>query len=100
MKKSVILVGLLLMGLQMFGQYKIEGQIKNHGGRILLLVQDAIGQYDTLGNSITADGKFCFTGKVEQPIAAEIRAVNTRLCFPVFLENGREWKQVKPSATD
>ena len=67
MKKSVILVGLLLMGLQMFGQYKIEGQIKNHGGRILLLVQDAIGQYDTLGNSITADGKFCFTGKVEQP---------------------------------
>ena len=88
MKKSVILVGLLLMGLQMFGQYKIEGQIKNHGGRILLLVQDAIGQYDTLGNSITADGKFCFTGKVEQPIAAEIRAVNTRLCFPVFLENG------------
>ena len=50
MKKSVILVGLLLMGLQMFGQYKIEGQIKNHGGRILLLVQDAIGQYDTLGN--------------------------------------------------
>ena len=24
MKKSVILVGLLLMGLQMFGQYKIE----------------------------------------------------------------------------
>ena len=55
MKKSVILVGLLLMGLQMFGQYKIEGQIKNHGGRILLLVQDAIGQYDTLGNSITAD---------------------------------------------
>ena len=71
MKKSVILVGLLLMGLQMFGQYKIEGQIKNHGGRILLLVQDAIGQYDTLGNSITADGKFCFTGKVEQPIAAD-----------------------------
>ena len=76
------------MGLQMFGQYTIEGQIKNHGGRILLLVQDAIGQYDTLGNSITADGKVCFTGQVEQPLAAEIRAVNTRVCFHVLLERG------------
>ena len=63
-KNIAMLVGLLFMSLQMFGQYKIEGQIKNHGGRILLLVQDAIGQYDTLGNSITADGKFCFTGKL------------------------------------
>ena len=71
------------MRLQMFGQYKIEGQIKNHGGRILLLVQDAIGQYDTLGNSKKADGKFCFTRKLEQPIPAEIRPENTRLSFPV-----------------
>ena len=45
------------MSLQMFGQYKISGHIKNHGGRILLLVQDATGKYDTLANSLTANGK-------------------------------------------
>lgn len=88
MKNLVILVGLLLIGLQVFGQFKINGEIKNHGGRILLLVQDVTGKYDTLGNSLTADGKFCFTGKVKQPTAAEICAVNTRLRFPVFLEKG------------
>ena len=43
------------MSLQMFGQYKISGHIKNHGGRILLLVQDATGKYDTLANSLTAN---------------------------------------------
>ena len=76
------------MSLQMFGQYKISGHIKNHGGRILLLVQDATGKYDTLANSLTANGKFYFTGKVRRPIAAEIRAVNTRLRIPIFLEKG------------
>lgn len=87
-KNIAMLVGLLFMSLQMFGQYKISGHIKNHGGRILLLVQDATGKYDTLANSLTANGKFYFTGKVRRPIAAEIRAVNTRLRIPIFLEKG------------
>lgn len=87
-KNIAMLVGLLFMSLQMFGQYKISGHIKNHGGRILLLVQDAAGKYDTLANSLTANGKFYFTGKVRRPIAAEIRAVNTRLRIPIFLEKG------------
>ena len=78
------------MSLQMFGQYKISGHIKNHGGRILLLVQDATGKYDTLANSLTANGKFYFTGKVRRPIAAEIRAVNTRLRIPIFLEKQKK----------
>ena len=79
-KNIAMLVGLLFMSLQMFGQYKISGHIKNHGGRILLLVQDATGKYDTLANSLTANGKFYFTGKVRRPIAAEIRAVN-KMCI-------------------
>ncbi len=87
-KNIAMLVCLLLMCLQTFGQYKISGHIKNHGGRILLLVQDATGKYDTLANSLTANGRFYFTGKVRQPIAAEIRAVNTRLRIPIFLEKG------------
>ena len=52
-KNIAMLVGLLFMSLQMFGQYKISGHIKNHGGRILLLVQDATGKYDTLANSLS-----------------------------------------------
>ena len=69
-----MLVGLLFMSLQMFGQYKISGHIKNHGGRILLLVQDATGKYDTLANSLTANGKFYF--RLSRPMEG-----NFKSCF-------------------
>lgn len=94
MKNVLMLVAVFLfVGLPMFGQYKIIGQIKNHGGRILLLVPNIVGEYDTIGNSVTADGKFCFSGNVDSFVAAEIQAVNTRLRFPIFLEN-EEYKVV------
>ena len=60
-KNIAMLVGLLFMSLQMFGQYKISGHIKNHGGRILLLVQDATGKYDTLKGDKTKCDKLSYS---------------------------------------
>ncbi len=85
-----MIVGLLCVDtLEVFSQYSVSGKIDNHGGRIVLLAATLSGAYDTLGNIVSADGKFHFEGKVECPVASEIHAINTKLRIPVFLENER-----------
>lgn len=88
MKGIFLFMGGLLVSVQASSQYLVSGKIENHGGRILLLAPTVSGACDTLGNSISADGTFCFKGSVDAPVAAEIHAVNTRLRFPVYLEKG------------
>lgn len=87
MKKTSIIACLLLIAANYaFPQYDISGKIAHHGGRILLLSPTLSGDCDTLGNIVSADGTFHFTGNVHQPQAAEIHAINTSLRIPVFLE--------------
>lgn len=72
------------------GEYTVSGTIKGHGGRILLLRPTSFETADTLGNIVTPDGNFRFTGTVDQPFEAEIEAVGTVVRIPVFLEEGAQ----------
>lgn len=83
----ISLLGTMYAGsVSVHAQYKVSGEIKHCEGRILLLASTSSGICDTLGNTLSADGTFRFTGKVEQPTAAEISVSGTKLRFPVLLE--------------
>lgn len=86
--KWVSAIGMCLISVYAFSQYTVSGKIAHHGGRILLLAPTVSGQCDTLGNMVSADGTFCFKGKVDMPVATKIHAVGTRLHFPLYLEDG------------
>ena len=77
----------VLAGCQYSHNYTVNGKIEHYEGRILLLSPQALGNCDTLGNIVTSDGSFTFTGVCDQLVIAEIVPVNTRLRIPVFLEN-------------
>jgi len=78
----------VLAGCQYSYNYTIDGKIEHYQGRILLLAPHESGDCDTLGNMVTADGCFTFSGKTPSLLVAEIVPVNTKLRIPVFLENG------------
>ena len=78
----------VLVGCQYSHYYTINGKIDNYEGRILLLAPQDSGKCDTLGNIVTADGCFAFSGECAQLIVAEIVPVNAKFRIPVFLENG------------
>ena len=86
---ALILGGLLLASCQSEPAYKVEGKIDNYEGRILLLSRNAEQKWDTLGNMVSADGSFSFTGIAAAPRVAEICPTNAkRVRIPVFLEKG------------
>lgn len=74
------------------GNYTIEGNIAGHGGRILLLRPVTLEKSDTIGNVMTADGSFRFTGEVTDPFEVELMAVGTRANIPLFIEPGADIK--------
>ena len=78
----------VLAGCQYSHNYTINGKIEHYEGRILLLAPHESGGYDTLGNIVTANGCFTFSGESTQLIIAEIAPVNAKFRIPVFLENG------------
>lgn len=87
MRKYFFFIGFVLFSISCFSQYKIVGQIENHGGRILLLAFSDVHKCDTIGNVVSGDGSFDFSGTVREPMAAEIYAVNTKVRIPIFIEN-------------
>ena len=86
MLRKLLLLVLATTSITVSSQYRITGTIKGHGGRILLLAPTADGKTDTLGNVVTSNGAFKFSGKVSKPTTARIEAVNTRIDVPIFLE--------------
>ena len=83
---------LLLCGVLASCQYShnftINGKIDHYEGRVLLLAPQESGDCDTLGNIVTADGCFTFSGECAQLVVAEIVPVNAKFRIPVFLEDG------------
>ena len=88
MKISILVLGLLAVACRPQFRYSVEGRISNYEGRILFVTADETGKWDTLGNMLSADGTFAFTGEVTQPRVGEVVAVNASLRIPVFLEKG------------
>ena len=83
-----MLLCVVLAGCQYSRNYMINGKIEHYDGRILLLAPRESGGCDTLGNIVTADGSFTFSGEATQSIVAEIVPVNAKFRIPVFLETG------------
>ena len=84
-----MLGALMMTACQSAPKYSIEGNIANYEGRILLLAPNADGSADTLGNVVSVQGEFQFTGEAPEPRVAEIVPVNSKLKIPVFLEKGQ-----------
>lgn len=101
MKSKIILAALLAMtGMSaMAGNYNISGNIAGHGGRILLLRPTSLETADTIGNIVTRDGSFSFTGQVTAPFEAEIEVVGTPVRVPLFLEEGCDDIRVEANTT-
>ena len=83
----LLLLG-VLAGCQYSQNYTIEGKIGHYEGRILLLALQPSGDWDTLGNIVTADGSFSFTGECASPQIAVITPAYEKLRIPVMLEKG------------
>ena len=83
----LLLLG-VLAGCQYSQNYTIEGKIGHYDGRILLLALQPSGDWDTLGNIVTADGSFSFTGECASPQIAVITPAYEKLRIPVMLEKG------------
>ena len=78
----------VLASCQYSHNYTINGKIDHYEGRVLLLAPQESGDCDTLGNVVTADGCFTFSGECAQWVVAEIVPVNAKFRIPIFLENG------------
>lgn len=101
MKPSLIILSLVAIAgasTVTAESFRVSGNIAGHGGRVLLLRYVSPERADTLGNVVTPDGDFCFTGTVESPFEARVKAVGTRVDVPVFIEPGMEPVEVKTSA--
>ncbi len=70
------------------GDYTVKGKIKHQGGRIVLVTTQPDGTLDTLHTSVQADGTFSYSGNVTLPVSAELRAYDSRLSIPIYLEEG------------
>lgn len=91
MKQFIYLLFCGVLASCQYSNYTVNGKIDNYEGRILLLSPQESGEYDTLGNIVTADGSFSFSGESDKLLIAEIVPVNSKVRIPVFLE-GRECK--------
>jgi thiol-disulfide isomerase/thioredoxin len=87
MKKTIITWLLCSFSTFSFAQYCVKGKVVGYEGRIVLLAQNEAGTRDTLGNQLSRDGSFCFSGSVDHPLAAEMKTVNAEVNIPLFLEN-------------
>lgn len=89
MKRKVLTAAaaLLLVAYATAGNYRVRGKVANHSGRIVLVAPNAKGGTDTLATSVKADGTFDYKGQTDEPLAAELRAYDTRVAVPLILEN-------------
>lgn len=91
MKTTLSILAMLLHGSLMTvagSEYTVRGKVCNHSGRIVLVTIRPDASLDTLDTSVRADGTFCFSGNVTEPLSAELRAYDSRLAVPLYLEGG------------
>ena len=86
-KLSLLLLSIAAVGASA-QQFNVSGTIKGHNGKVFFLTPKSDGSRDTLGTVTATNGAFNFSGKAAQPTTIILRAENTKVSFPVFVESG------------
>lgn len=79
-RMGLLLIAGLLYSAIAFPQFRIEGKIGK--GSVYLVTEN-----DTLGKTVSKNGKFVIKGKVSEPVIAFLVLEDVKYKSPIFLEN-------------